>query len=89
MKQRDWVEEWENREVWIVFSQGGTCYGQVIMEEHTVNKEVRCLVRCICDMKKVKPKPTNHVYKRNIVSWHNSFKEAEDAYNNKFDNKRL
>jgi hypothetical protein len=86
MKQIDWVEEWENRERWVVFSQGGICFGLVMGEEFR-NDETVLLVRCKCDMTKSKPQATNFIKPKNIQSEHNSFKEAEDAYNNKFDKK--
>ena len=86
MKQRDWVKEWETREEWVVFDQGGNCYGQVIGEEFRGSKYV-LLVRCRCDMDKARPQATNFIERKNIVSKHSSFQEAENAYRKKYLNK--
>jgi len=83
MKQIDWVEELENKEEWVVFDQKGNCYGQVIGEEFRGGKYV-LLVRCKCDMDKARPQATNFVERKNVVSKHNSFQEAENAYKAKY-----
>jgi hypothetical protein len=83
MKQIDWVEEWENRETWAVFDQNGKCFG-VITEKSKKYDVVTYIIRCICDINKNRTEGTNTIKQRNVVSYHKSFKEAEDAYQKKY-----
>ncbi len=80
MKQIDWVEEWENRETWIVFDQNGSCFG-IVTEEFKNYGVVTYQIRCKCDIDKNRTKATNTIKQRNVKSYHKSLKEAEDAYN--------
>jgi hypothetical protein len=83
MKQRDWVEEWENRETWVVFDQAGKCFG-IIIEEFKNYGVITYQVRCRCDMQKNKTAATNNIKQKNVKSYHKSFKEAEDAYKKRY-----
>ncbi len=84
MKQRDWIEEWENRETWVVFDQAGSCFGLVTEEYIDDSGSTRYLIRCRCDMQKTTKNANNHIFKKNIISWHNTFKEAEYAYQKRY-----
>jgi hypothetical protein len=54
------------------------------MGEEFRNDETVLLVRCKCDITQSRPQATNFIKPKNIQSEHNSFKEAEDAYQKKY-----
>jgi hypothetical protein len=82
MKQRDWVNEWEvaNKETWIIFNQGGRCFGQVLSDEWRTNNKKPLFTMCKCDMTKTKPKATNNIWHKNVESWHENYEDARHAY---------